>query len=266
LKSPQSGTFRFIISAMARYVLEVTYDGTQFHGSQVQGTLPTVQYLLDKSLSTILRIPVTTVGASRTDEGVHALCNYYHFDFDSNIEIDLIYKCNAILPHGIAVKRICHVADEFNARFEATKRRYRYRIYSKKNPFLFQKAMYYPYATDMDKLSEFAGIIKEYDHFESFSKRRAQTKTFTCRIFESMWTKTDYEIQYTVAGNRFLRGMVRGLVGTQLHLLKTGASAQDFRKIIEANNCTFANFDVPGFGLYLEHIEYPEGVLRPFQG
>ena len=127
---------------MARYVLEVMYDGTKFHGSQLQGDTPTVQLAINNTLSTIFRQPIASYGASRTHEGVHALCNYYHFDTDEEIRFDLLYKCNAILGDGVAVKRVCRVADTFNARFDATARRYRYRIYSHKNPFLVNKALF----------------------------------------------------------------------------------------------------------------------------
>ena len=241
------------------------YDGTQFHGSQIQGDIPTVQLSINTALSTLFKEPVQTTGASRTDEGVHALCNYYHFDREEPIEMDLYYKCNAILPGGVSIKRLLKATDpEFNCRFAAIRRQYRYRIYAKKNPFLLNRALFYPLAIQHELLHETAAIIKEYEHFESFSKRNSQSKTFTCKIERSFWEQNGEELHYVVEANRFLRGMVRGLVATQLHIVKRGKSTpEDLRKIIEAHDCTQAYFNVAGHGLYLENIVYPEGTLEP---
>ena len=248
---------------MARYVLEVIYDGTQFHGSQVQGDTPTVQLAINSALTTLFRTPIVTVGASRTDEGVHALCNYYHFDWNEPLNMDLHYKCNSILPGGIAIKRLSRsVNPEFNARFDATSRQYRYRVYAKKNPFLLNRALYYPFNLQHDLLHETARIIKEYDHFESFAKRNMQSKTFTCKIARSFWEQNGEELHYVVEANRFLRGMVRGLVATQLHIARGRDTVDHLRKIIEAKDCTLAYFNVPGHGLYLENIVYPEGTFE----
>lgn len=248
---------------MPRYVLEVMYDGTQFHGSQVQGKHATVQLALNETLATLFRKPVSTFGASRTDEGVHALSNFYHFDIDDEIAFDLLYKCNAILPPSLAVKKVYVPEDpEFNARFDARGRLYRYRTYAKKNPFLTDRAFFFPFKLNHEVLNQTGAIIMEYKHFESFSKRKVQSKTFTCHIRESYWEFVGDELHYVVEGNRFLRGMVRGLVSTQLMVGKGKISLGEFRKIIEAHDCTQAYFDVPGHGLYLERITYPEGALK----
>jgi tRNA pseudouridine38-40 synthase len=247
---------------MARYVLEVMYDGTKFHGSQVQGTIPTVQLSLNNALSTLFRIPMQTLGASRTDEGVHALCNFYQFDTEDVLPQDLLYKCNAILPSGIAIKKIWKAVNpDFNTRFDAIGRQYRYRIYTKKNPFLAGRAMFYPFHLEPELLHETAAIIKKYDHFEAFAKRNAQAKTFDCTIHQSYWEYSDAELHYVVEANRFLRGMVRGLVCTQIQAARGKITVPDFRKIIEGRDCTKAFFNVPGHGLYLENIVYPAGML-----
>ncbi len=247
---------------MPRYVLEVMYDGTCFHGSQIQGDTPTVQLELNNALSTLFRGPMQTVGASRTDEGVHALCNYYHFDWDGGLNMDLKYKCNAILSAGVAVKNVYIAANpEFNSRFDAIRRQYRYRIYAKKDPFLHHRALFYPFTLHRETLDKTAEIIKEYEQFESFSKRNAQSKTFNCTIHQSYWEQKGEELHYIVEANRFLRGMVRGLVGTQIHFARGKDPFEDFRKIIEARDCTKAYFNVAGHGLYLERIVYPEGAL-----
>ncbi len=238
------------------------YDGTAFHGSQLQGGTPTVQLAINKALSTVLREPILSYGSSRTDEGVHALCNFYHFDTESELHPDFKYKLNSLLPQTVCVKGIYSSNDpEFNARFDAVSRRYRYRIYYKKDPFLYQRALYYPFKIDHRILETTASIIKEYDHFESFSKRNTQSKTFTCHIFDSHWEVHEKELHYVVEANRFLRGMVRGLVGTQLQAARGIFGVEDFRKIVEAKDCTLAYFNVAGFGLYLENIQYPEGKL-----
>ena len=247
---------------MARYALEVMYDGTQVHGSQIQGTTPTVQLAVNTALSTLLRTNIDTFGASRTDEGVHALCNLYHFDLELAPNPDFVYKLNAVLPMSVAVNKFYQAVNpEFNCRFDAIRRRYRYKIYFKKNPFQQERALYHPYKFNMDLLNETAEIIKEYTQFESFSKRNAQSKTFNCTIHQSYWENHGDELHYVVEGNRFLRGMVRGLVGTQLKLASKQGTSADFRAIIEAQNCTLANFNVTGNGLYLEEIAYPEGLL-----
>lgn len=247
-----------------RYFLEVQYDGTAFYGSQLQGDLPTVQLALNNALSMLYRRPVVTFGASRTDEGVHAKCNFYHFDAPELAFANLLYKINAILPPTLAVNRIYRAADaELNARFAATSRQYRYRIYARKDPFLVGRALHYPYRLDPAVLQEAAAIIKEYTDFESFCKRNSQTHTFRCTILQSYWEQAGEEWHYVVAANRFLRGMVRGLVGTQLKAARGKYDLQGFREIIEAKDCTRADFSVSGNGLYLERIVYPEGSLIP---
>ena len=242
------------------------YDGTLFHGSQIQGEIPTVQLYLNRTLTTLFRTPIATLGASRTDEGVHALCNYYQFDTEDAIRPDLVYKCNAILPHGISVSKMyAAVNPEFNARFDATMRRYRYRVTTRKNPFLVNRAYFFPFTLDHDLLMQCAAIIKEHTHFESFCKRNNQSKTHTCLISRSEWHFAGDELEYIVEGNRFLRGMVRGLVGTQLKAGRKKISLTDFSGIFAANDSRSAFFNVDGHGLYLEHIAYPEGALVAIQ-
>ena len=247
---------------MARYFLEVSYNGTLFHGSQVQGDTPTVQLALNKALQMLFRTPIITLGASRTDEGVHALCNVYHFDTDLPIHPHFQYKLNAILPFSLSVNNVYTGADDVNARFDAVSRRYRYRIYGAKNPFLFERALYFPYRLDYELLHETAAIIQQTTSFESFAKRGGQTKTFLCRIDSSAWEQHRDEWHYVVTANRFLRGMVRALVGTQLQVARGKYTVEDFKAIIAAKDCTKADFSVAGFGLYLEKIEYGEGKLQ----
>ena len=246
-----------------RYFLEVMYDGTAFHGSQLQGSIATVQLALNKALATLLREPTDTFGASRTDEGVHALSNFYHFDSGQDLHPHFHYKLNAILPRTISVNRIFECSGkEINARFHALSRQYRYRIYFRKNPFYHHRALYFPYRIAQDTLHQTAAILKEYQNFESFSKRNTQSRTFLCSLSESYWEQQHDQLHYVVRANRFLRGMVRGLVGTQLQVARGRYDLAEFRRIIEARDCTLADFSVAGHGLYLEEISYPEGSLR----
>ncbi|MBS1645123.1 MAG: tRNA pseudouridine(38-40) synthase TruA [Bacteroidetes bacterium] len=248
---------------MPRFALEVAYDGTAFHGSQIQGDTPTVQLALNQALSTLLRQPIETYGASRTDEGVHALGNFYHLDLELSLSTKSLYQLNALLPNSLGVKNIYRTADNFNVRFDAISRQYRYRIYRSKNPFLFQKALHFPYHLDLDTLQATAKALLAYQDFESFCKRNAQTHTHLCTIYESYWQQSETELHYVVKANRFLRGMVRGLVGTQLRAGRGKYGLDEFHAIVAAKDCRLADFSPKGWGLYLEKIEFPEGALLP---
>jgi tRNA pseudouridine38-40 synthase len=246
---------------MPRYALQVMYDGTAFNGSQIQGEQPTVQLALNVALSTLLRSPSETYGASRTDEGVHALGNFYHFDSDLSLSARTPYQLNAMLPNALSVRNLFATAAAFNARFDATSRRYRYRIYRKKNPFLYNRSLHFPYPLDKSMLDATAASLFEYTDFESFSKRGAQVKTYKCKIIQSYWEEVGGELHYVVEANRFLRGMVRGLVGTQLRAGRGKYDLSEFHRIIQAKDCSQADFSPKGWGLYLEEVVYPEGLL-----
>ena len=247
----------------SRYFLEVSYDGTAFHGSQLQGDTPTVQKAVNDALSILFRQPVDTFGASRTDEGVHALSNFYHFDAPAPLPPAFQYQMNAILPASLALTAVHRPSSaDFNARFAAVSRRYRYRIYRKKNPFLRERALFYPYRLYEELLPELAKVILQNKDFTSFAKRNAQTKTNLCTITTAGWEHLGGELHFVVEANRFLRGMVRGLVATQLMLSRRGLGAETLQGILDAKDCTAARFDVPGFGLYLEEVRYPEGALE----
>lgn len=248
---------------MRIYFLMVCYNGIHFNGSQIQGDLPTVQGFLNKNLSILLRTPIETYGSSRTDEGVHAFMNVYHFLFEEKKMIpNLKYKLNSILPHSLSVSDIFSAEDtEKNCRFDALSRRYVYKIAFKKNPFLHQRAYFFPYKLTIDLLNQTAEIIKEYKHFSTFSKKNSQSFTDICHIKNSYWEETEFGLQYIVEANRFLRGMVRALVGTQLHVGRGNYDTNEFRRRIEALDCQLADFSVPGHGLYLDKINYPEGYF-----
>ncbi len=241
---------------MSRYFIELSYKGTNYSGFQSQHNANTVQAEVEKAFAILQKENVILTGSSRTDAGVHALQNFFHFDFNGEVHPQFRYKMNAILPNDIVIRNIRAVNDDAHCRFDAVSREYRYYIYRSKDPFLEDRAFYFPYKLDEAVLNETAGIIKEYNDFTSFSKRKTQVKTFRCRIEESAWNQEDSCLVYKVKANRFLRGMVRGLVGTMLKAGRNKISVAEFRNIIEARDCTKASFSVPPQGLFLSSVHF----------
>ncbi|MBI5856058.1 MAG: tRNA pseudouridine(38-40) synthase TruA [Sphingobacteriales bacterium] len=246
---------------MPRFFLEVAYKGTAYSGFQSQQNANSIQTEVENAFSVLQKEKVGFTGSSRTDAGVHALQNYFHFDYAGAIHSQFVYKINAILPADIVVKSLKKVSDSSHCRFDALSRQYSYYIYDKKNPFLADRAFYYPYKLDFDKLQEAAQIVKEHNDFTSFSKRNTQAKTFICEIQKSKWYLTDNSLFYNVKANRFLRGMVRGLTATMLLVGRHKLSIEGFKEIIGAKDCTKASFSVPPHGLFLISVEYPEMIL-----
>jgi tRNA pseudouridine38-40 synthase len=246
---------------MPRYFLELAYKGTAYSGFQVQKNAPTIQRELEVALQVIYRVPFELTGSSRTDAGVHALQNYFHFDTELVIESRQVYNLNAVLPQDITVKGIYPVGDTAHCRFDAISRAYKYFIYNRKDPFMVDRGWMYPYPVNLGLLQEAATILMEYEDFTSFSKRNTQVKTFQCKIVKSVWEITDNGLVYNVASNRFLRGMVRGLVGTMLKLGREQMDIARFRAIIEAKDCSQADFTTPPQGLFLVSVVYPYGFL-----
>lgn len=245
-----------------RYFLELMYKGTGYSGFQVQKNVPnTVQQEVENAFTILQKQAVTLTGSSRTDAGVHALQNFFHFDYDAMLHEHFRYKMNAILPKDIVIKNVYQVPPDAHCRFDAIARSYQYHIFSNKNPFLADRAYYFPYKPDVEKMQEAAAVIMQYADFTSFSKRNTQVKTFVCAIAESRWTAENGELIYHVTANRFLRGMVRGLTGTMLQVGRNKISIDGFKKVIEARNCSLADFSVPGHGLFLTNVTYPAGFL-----
>lgn len=254
---------------MPRYFLEVSYKGTNYRGFQVQKNANSIQAEVEKAFHILQRETITLTGSSRTDAGVHALQNFFHFDIGDPLppgtgmpgKSQFVYKINAILPGDIVIKRLIPVAESANCRFDTIFREYKYYIYGSKNAFLNDRAFYFPYKLDVGLLKEAAGIAKEYSDFTSFSKRNTQVKTFVCRIIESEWYHEDGCLVYHVIADRFLRGMVRALVATMLKVGRLKLTIADFKSIIEAKDCTQASFAVPGHGLFLVKVAYPDGYF-----
>ena len=245
-----------------RYFLEVTYKGTEYSGFQKQENANTVQAEIEKALTVLQKKSIELTGSSRTDAGVHALQNFFHFDYDDEIHPQFLYKINAILPLDIVVVKITKVKKEAHCRFSASSRAYKYYLSQKKSPFLQDRAFYFPYSIDLKTMNEAAKIVTNYRDFSSFAKRRSQVKTFDCRIDCSEWTRNDDVLVYYVKANRFLRGMVRGLTGTMLQVGRGKISLAEFEAIIMARDCTKANFAVPGKGLFLVEVQYPDSIFH----
>jgi tRNA pseudouridine38-40 synthase len=242
---------------MSRYFLEVSYKGTNYSGFQTQKNANSIQAEVEKAFLILQRDEVTLTGSSRTDTGVHALQNFFHFDFEKELHPQFIYKVNAILPADIVVKRVFPVPADAHCRFDALSREYKYFIYRQKDPFLKDRAFYFPYKLDLKKLQEAAEIVKHYNDFTSFSKRNTQVKTFMCEVQKSEWYFDNGSLVYNVRANRFLRGMVRALTATMLRIGRGIINLDEFRQIIESRNCMLASFAVPPHGLFLTSVELP---------
>ena len=241
---------------MPRYFIEVSYKGTNYSGFQVQKNANSIQAEIEKTLETFYKERFELTGSSRTDAGVHALQNFFHFDTATIIK-DAAYNLNAILPADIVVKQVFKVDDAAHCRFDAVSREYHYYIYKRKNPFLQDRAYFVPYPLDITLLNEVANELKNHKDFTSFSKRNTQVKTFLCDIYMSEWVEEDDCLVYKVKASRFLRGMVKGLVGTMLLMGKKKISLREFTAIIGAKDCTKADFSVPPTGLFLVKVTFP---------
>lgn len=246
---------------MSRYFLEVFYRGTRYAGFQVQDNAQTVQGEVERALEIFFRGKVMLTGSSRTDAGVHARQNYFHFDFDGNFSDRWLYNINSLLPEDIAVRSVRRVGDGAHCRFDAVARRYRYMLYRLKDPFVREFGYYFPYRLDVGAMGAAADVVKSHTFFGAFSKRNTQVKTFECTIMESRWEVGDERMEYVVKANRFLRGMVRGLVGTMLQVGRGKMDVEEFGKVIEGGDSSEVDFSVPGCGLCLEEVEYAEGYF-----
>jgi tRNA pseudouridine38-40 synthase len=212
-------------------------------------------------LEIVFRRSFTLTGSSRTDSGVHAFQNYFHFDYEGLIDKRILYNINALLPPDIVLKNIWPVAPNAHCRYDALSREYRYYIYRAKNPFLADRAWFFPYTLDRDKLAAVAALIPQYEDFTTFSKRNTQAKTRFCAVLDSGWQEEGECLVYRVVANRFLRGMVRGLVGTMLQVGRGKISVEEFAAIIGKKDNQLADFSAPGHGLFLFRISFPDSIF-----
>jgi tRNA pseudouridine38-40 synthase len=243
---------------MKRYFIELSYDGTGFGGFQIQSNTVTIQGVLEDALAIIYRQPIELTGASRTDAGVHALQNFFHFDTEVLIEPKHLYNLNSILPNSVVVHAIYKVPNDAHARFDAVKRSYIYRIHKAKNPFLEGRSWLYPYPTSTKVLQEAAAALLLYTDFESFSKKSTSVNTFECNISKALWVEEEQNLSFHIDANRFLRGMIRGLVGTMLQVGRGQLTMEQWHEIIRSKDAQRVDFSTPAHGLYLSGIKYPD--------
>lgn len=241
-----------------RYFIKLSFNGKNYHGWQVQENAHAVQAELDQALSVLLKEQINTTGCGRTDTGVHAKVFYVHFDTVASLEKkeDFIHHLNCMLPHDIAIHDLIQVADDAHARFDAVSRTYEYFLYHEKDPFLKESAYFFPYQSDLEKMNHACSILKEYDDFSCFSKTRTQVKTNICKIKDANWRKENSQTIFRISADRFLRNMVRAIVGTMLEIGEHKITEQDFRNIIEGKSRSEAGFSVPAQGLYLVDVKY----------
>ncbi len=242
---------------MPRYFLELSYKGEEFSGFQVQHNAVTIQSEMERALHVFFRENIALTGSSRTDAGVHALQNYFHFELEKTFPQEALYNLNAILHKDIVVKSVREVNADAHCRFHATARSYQYYIYHTKNPFLQDRAWYFPYTVKRELLDQCAALVLENQNFLAFSKRNTQVKTFRCEVLESRWEEENGSLVYYVTANRFLRGMVRGLVGTMLRVARGGMKMDAFETLLREGEHSTADFSAPAKGLFLMHVSYP---------
>lgn len=246
-----------------RYFIQLAYFGKAYHGWQNQPNAITVQQVLEEGLSMLLRSKIEVVGAGRTDAGVHAKDMFAHFDF-KEIEnpSDLANRLNNYLPSDIAIKSIIKVSNDAHARFDAIERTYEYWIVQEKNPFQIETANYIWSSLDVDAMNKAASILMEYEDFECFSKSHTDVKTYLCKLKKAVWERKDSKLIFTITADRFLRNMVRAIVGTLLEVGLNKIAPEAIREIIKSKDRSRAGVSVPAKGLYLTKVLYPEKVTK----
>ncbi|MBO7594721.1 MAG: tRNA pseudouridine(38-40) synthase TruA [Salinivirgaceae bacterium] len=245
-----------------RYFLVLDYNGANYCGWQRQPEQDTVQERIEKALSTLLRHETEITGAGRTDTGVHARNYVAHFDSDVetlHTDADFLYKLNCILPFDINIQRIAQMHPEAHARFDATRRTYKYYITTRKDVFRYPLT-HRAKNLDIEKMNAAAAKLLEYTDFTSFSKLNTDVKTNNCTIFEAQWAESEGELVFTITANRFLRNMVRAIVGTLIEVGYGKLTSADFCRIIESKDRSQAGTSAPAQALFLERIEYPYEV------
>jgi tRNA pseudouridine38-40 synthase len=242
--------------------MSLEFDGTNYHGWQNQPDAISVQEVLEKALSTLLAHVISIVGAGRTDAGVHATEMVAHFDYPEPLDIShLQYRLNAFLPYDIAIKEILPVHEEAHARFDAISRSYCYRIHNRKNAFLKNRSYFLHQSLNIEKMNEAGSILLQYSDFECFSKTHTDVKTFLCDIKSAQWLQTDDVLEFHITADRFLRNMVRAIVGTMINIGLGKMRPEDLHEIIQSKCRSRAGYSVPAHGLYLSKIVYPETVF-----
>lgn len=246
-----------------RYFIAFSYNGKHYHGWQKQPNAITVQDVLEDALSKLLGQLIVVMGAGRTDAGVHAKQMYAHFDYTTiDAQENLVFRLNAFLPKDIAVQSVFEAPEEAHARFDAISRTYEYWIVQEKNPFSYNQAFYVKYPLDIDKMNEAAAILLEHKDFECFSKTKTEVNNFLCDIKEAKWFVREGVLVFKITADRFLRNMVRAIVGT---LLEVGLGKIDIatvKAILKSKDRSNAGASAPAKGLYLTKVLYPENIVK----
>lgn len=241
-----------------RYFIEFAYNGKKFHGFQSQPDAASVQETLEKALTTLLRENIVIVGAGRTDAGVHAKQMFAHFNTELEIESDYwSHKLNSYLPPSIVIYRIFKVSEDAHARFDASSRTYEYYLHTFKDAFITEGSWHHSNQLDINKMNEACQILFEYNDFECFSKVHTDVNTFNCKITEAHWKQAGNQLIFTITADRFLRNMVRAIVGTMVNIGLGKIEIADMHEIIKSKNRGNAGFSVPAHGLYLVNVTYP---------
>ncbi|MEQ9187267.1 MAG: tRNA pseudouridine(38-40) synthase TruA [Cryomorphaceae bacterium] len=246
-----------------RYFIELSYDGSEFHGWQIQPNAKTIQESLNSALSTLLRTEIYTVGCGRTDTGVHATQFFAHFDTDLR-DVDLkklTFRCNRFLPESIAVHRMFAVPSDAHTRFSATSRSYAYLITQKKDPFAVLRKWEMRESLDLERMNLGAEALTSYEDFSCFSKSNTQTETNLCDLTFARWTQNGSELRFEVTANRFLRNMVRAMVGTLIDLGRGTIDIETLQAILASKDRSKAGFSAPAHGLYLTRVTYPDDII-----
>lgn len=251
-----------------RYFIDIAYDGTLYHGWQRQPQSITVQEELENALSTLLREDIAVTGAGRTDAGVHATQLYAHFDFEQSFsEQDashLVHRLNRFLPQAIAINSMSRVQEEAHARFDAVARSYSYFIHQKKNPFLKDQSYFFEAEIDMELMNDAAKLLLGKQDFQCFSRSNTDVKTYLCDIKEAHWERQGERLVFNITADRFLRNMVRAIVGTLLDVGLHKSTIEDVKQIIASGERSQAGASAPAHGLFLTAVRYPEEIFIPY--
>ncbi|SHM82049.1 tRNA pseudouridine(38-40) synthase TruA [Polaribacter sp. KT 15] len=240
-----------------RYFIELAYNGKNYHGWQIQPDVVSVQEKINHAISTVLQLQIEVVGAGRTDTGVHASQMFAHFDLEKEIKGDIVHKLNSILPNDITIYRVFLVEDEHHARFNAESRSYEYKIWLGRNPFLLDFSwQIHSQQLNVSKMNKAASLLLEYEDFQTFSKVKTDVYTFNCNVTEAVWKQEGDLLVFHISANRFLRNMVRAIVGTLVDVGLGKITVDNFREIIESKNRGNAGLSVPAKGLFLTKIKY----------
>jgi len=252
--------YLYSLDTVQRYFIEIAYNGTAYHGWQIQKNALSVQEFVNKVLSTLCRQDIETLGCGRTDTGVHARQLFAHVDIPADIDVlnpQFLLSMNSMLPFDIVVKRFIKVAPDAHARFDATMRSYQYHIHFIKDPFLHNLSWLLRDKPELALMNQAAAILMEYQDFSCFSKSNTKTLTNNCLIKRAEWVKTENGIAFHISADRFLRNMVRAIVGTLIRVGKKEMEVEDIRKVIDSKNRSVAGESVAACGLYLTEVIYP---------